>query len=117
MATERAFGPGGSLRDGSAAITGLLLGLTLPASFPLWMAFLGDTVAIGITIRDVDSDIGSFNPPNIITPNGDNCNDYFAMEGVDPVGGTLCPADDPDDSSRGLWRSGARPLLCRCCGD
>src|SRR5690606_11313626 len=56
----------------------------------------GDTVAIGITIRDVDSDIGSFNPPNIITPNGDNCNDYFAMEGVDPVGGTLCPADDPD---------------------
>jgi electron transport complex protein RnfD len=28
--TERTFGPGGSLRDGSAAITGLLLGLTLP---------------------------------------------------------------------------------------
>lgn len=39
--TERAFGPGGSLSDGSAAITGLLLGLTLPPGFPLWMAFLG----------------------------------------------------------------------------
>lgn len=56
----------------------------------------GDTVSIGITIRDVDSDGDGFNPPNIITPNGDNCNDYFAMEGVDPVGGTLCPTDSPD---------------------
>ncbi len=31
LATERAFGPGGTLRDGSAVITGILLGLTLPA--------------------------------------------------------------------------------------
>ena len=46
--TERVFGPGGTLRDGSAAITGLLLGLTLPASFPLWMAFIGGVIAIGI---------------------------------------------------------------------
>ena len=46
--TERWFGPGGSLRDGSAAITGLLLGLTLPASLPIWMAFLGGVVAIGV---------------------------------------------------------------------
>jgi hypothetical protein len=56
----------------------------------------GDTVVVGITIRDVESDVTTFNPPNIITPNGDDCNDYFAMEGVDPVGGTLCPTDDPD---------------------
>jgi Na+-translocating ferredoxin:NAD+ oxidoreductase subunit D len=48
LVVERAWGPGGSLRDGSAAITGLLLGLTLPASFPLWMAFLGGAFAIGI---------------------------------------------------------------------
>ena len=47
VATERAFGPGGSLRDGSAAITGLLLGLTLPAGLPLWMALLGGAFAIG----------------------------------------------------------------------
>ena len=45
--TERAFGPGGSLRDGSAAITGLLLGLTLPPGLPLWMALLGGAFAIG----------------------------------------------------------------------
>lgn len=48
LLTERLFGPGGSLRDGSAVITGLLLGLTLPPGFPLWMAFLGGVVAIGI---------------------------------------------------------------------
>ena len=44
---ERAFGHGGSLADGSAAITGLLLGLTLPAGLPLWMVFLGGAFGIG----------------------------------------------------------------------
>lgn len=48
LATERAFGPGGTLRDGSAVITGILLGLTLPAGMPLWMAFLGGAFAIGV---------------------------------------------------------------------
>jgi H+/Na+-translocating ferredoxin:NAD+ oxidoreductase subunit D len=48
LATERAFGPGGTLRDGSAVITGILLGLTLPAGMPLWMVFLGGAFAIGV---------------------------------------------------------------------
>lgn len=48
LATERAFGPGGTLQDGSAVITGILLGLTLPAGMPLWMAFLGGAFSIGI---------------------------------------------------------------------
>jgi len=47
LITERTFGPGGAVRDGSAAITGLLLGLTLPAGLPMWMAFLGGAFAIG----------------------------------------------------------------------
>ena len=47
VAAERAFGKGGSLADGSAAITGLLLGLTLPAGMPLWMVFVGGAFAIG----------------------------------------------------------------------
>jgi len=47
VAVERAFGRGGTLADGSAAITGLLLGLTLPAGMPMWMAFLGGAVGIG----------------------------------------------------------------------
>jgi electron transport complex protein RnfD len=37
-----------SLKDGSALITGLLLALTLPPGFPLWMVFLGGVVAIGM---------------------------------------------------------------------
>ena len=45
--TETWFGPKGALRDGSAAITGILLGLTLPAGLPLWMAFVGGVFGIG----------------------------------------------------------------------
>ncbi|MCP4664303.1 MAG: RnfABCDGE type electron transport complex subunit D [bacterium] len=41
-------GPLGTLRDGSALLTGVLLALTLPPSTPLWIAFLGGVVAIGL---------------------------------------------------------------------
>jgi electron transport complex protein RnfD len=34
--------------DWSAVITGLLLGLTLPPSFPLWMAFVGGVISIAL---------------------------------------------------------------------
>ena len=37
-----------TLHDGSAILTGLLLGLTLPPALPMWMAFLGGVVAIGL---------------------------------------------------------------------
>lgn len=51
---RRPEGPGGrpprgaSLADGSAALTGVILGLTLPPGLPLWMAFLGGVVAVGL---------------------------------------------------------------------
>jgi Na+-translocating ferredoxin:NAD+ oxidoreductase subunit D len=48
LGTERLAGPAGALRDGSAVITGILIGLTLPAGLPLWMAFVGGVFAIGI---------------------------------------------------------------------
>jgi len=44
--TERATGKGGAIADGSATITGILLGLSLPAGFPLWMTALGSAFAI-----------------------------------------------------------------------
>jgi len=48
LLTERMFGSNpGSVADGSAMITGLLLGLTLPPGFPLWMAFLGGVFGMG----------------------------------------------------------------------
>lgn len=43
---ERATGKGGAIADGSATITGVLLGLSLPAGFPLWMTALGAAFAI-----------------------------------------------------------------------
>jgi electron transport complex protein RnfD len=52
LLTEWFFSPkgtrGDSLGDNSAALTGLLLGLTLPPGLPLWMAFIGGAFAIGI---------------------------------------------------------------------
>lgn len=51
LAAEAAFNPQRTLPDGSAVITGLLLGLTLPAGLPMWMAFLGGVVSIALGKR------------------------------------------------------------------
>ena len=52
LATEQLvcwiLGKRGTLGDYSAAITGLLLGLTLPPGFPLWMACVGGIVSIAL---------------------------------------------------------------------
>jgi electron transport complex protein RnfD len=52
VATEYLFarlsGRGNSLRDWSVVITGLLLGLTLPPGFPLWMAAVAAFVGVGL---------------------------------------------------------------------
>ncbi|HLB29908.1 MAG TPA: RnfABCDGE type electron transport complex subunit D, partial [Gammaproteobacteria bacterium] len=37
-----------TVMDGSAALTGLLLALTLPPGFPLWMAAVGGIVSIAL---------------------------------------------------------------------
>ena len=47
VVVERAIARRGSLLDGSALITGLLLGLSLPPGLPVWMAFLGGAFGIG----------------------------------------------------------------------
>lgn len=44
----KALSPWKSLKDYSAVITGLLLALTLPPSFPLWMAAVAGFVAIAL---------------------------------------------------------------------
>jgi len=44
--TEHALGKGTTIGDGSAAITGMLLGLTLPPGIPMWMAAFGGFVGI-----------------------------------------------------------------------
>lgn len=47
VGAEYLVGRPGALRDGSAMITGVLLGLTLPASIPMWMAFVGAAFGVG----------------------------------------------------------------------
>jgi len=44
---ELLFGDRGTLADGSALITGILLGLCLPAGLPIWMAFVGGFFGVG----------------------------------------------------------------------
>ena len=46
VGVERAFGKPRAVGDGSAVITGVLLGLCLPPAFPLWMAALGGAFGI-----------------------------------------------------------------------
>ncbi|MCK5876162.1 MAG: RnfABCDGE type electron transport complex subunit D, partial [Candidatus Marithrix sp.] len=46
--TEWIFSEKQVLSDGSAILTGLLLGLTLPPNLPLWMAFIGSVVGVGL---------------------------------------------------------------------
>lgn len=50
VVTEYVFSKprGASLRDWSVALTGVLLGLTLPPGFPLWMAFVGGVVGVAL---------------------------------------------------------------------
>jgi len=52
LVTERLFSPEARKipirTDASTLVTGLLLGVTLPPSFPLWMAFVGGASAIGL---------------------------------------------------------------------
>jgi electron transport complex protein RnfD len=45
--TEAFVGKPDAWRDGSAVITGILLGLCLPAGMPMWMAFVGGVFGIG----------------------------------------------------------------------
>lgn len=44
----RMSGKESTIGDWSAAITGILLGLTLPPNFPVWMTFIGGVIAIAL---------------------------------------------------------------------
>jgi hypothetical protein len=67
---------------------------------------LADTVQLNLTIRDVDGDDTEFLPPNVITPNDDGCNDFFAM---DDLGASACGEMNfphlPKDNCQGRFES------------
>lgn len=60
---KKARGQSASLNDGSAVVTGILLALVLPPSFPLWAVLVGSAVAIGLG-KEVFGGLGHnpFNP-------------------------------------------------------
>lgn len=52
-----------------------------------------DTITVLLNVKDFTSTDDEFQPANAITPNGDNFNDFFALDGYDPrTNGT-----DPDE--------------------
>ncbi len=59
-------------------------------------AVMADTVSVGVIIKDVVSSENEFLPPNVFTPNGDGCNDYFALEGISPCSFNPDQAQNPD---------------------
>ncbi len=75
----------------------------------------GDTIELHLTLKDVEGNGTPFLPANVITPNGDNCNDYFAVEGIDDAAsndktgcGGVANADQmislPPDNCRGHFQ-------------
>lgn len=43
----------------------------------------GDTIKVSLKIKDIDGTDRKFLMPNVFTPNGDNHNDFFALEGIE----------------------------------
>lgn len=51
-----------------------------------------DSVSVTIRVKDVESSHTDFRPPNFVSPNGDNKNDYYAMEQMVPETGEILNA-------------------------
>ncbi len=48
-----------------------------------------DSVRLTLKVSDIDGSDAAFDPPNFVSPNGDNQNDYYAMERLVPETGEL----------------------------
>lgn len=50
---------------------------------------LKDSVTVTLRVKDINGSDTQFMPPNFVSPNGDNQNDYYAMERLIPETGEL----------------------------
>ncbi|MBT1705294.1 gliding motility-associated C-terminal domain-containing protein [Chryseosolibacter indicus] len=67
---------------------------------------LSDTFNIGLKVKDIEGSDKDFIPPNFITPNGDKCNDFFALEGIEEREcGEIHLANLPLDNCAGQFSS------------
>lgn len=59
-------------------------------------AGLADTVTLAVTVNDIPKNEAAFIPPNVVTPNNDGKNDYFAMVRAEPTGEivSILPSDN-----------------------
>lgn len=48
-----------------------------------------DSVTVRIVVNDIEGSYAAFQPPNFVSPNGDDKNDYYAMERLIPETGVL----------------------------
>ena len=108
LATEWLFTPPGRrwtrLSDASALLTGLLLGLSLPPSLPVWIAFTGGVIAIGLG-KLVFGGLGQslFNPALV---------GRAFLLGAFPTPMTTWPARDPSAPFLTVYNSNlASPLM------
>jgi len=56
-----------------------------------------DSLRLTLRVSDVDGSGAAFMPPNFVSPNGDNQNDYYAMEQLVPETGEVVSIMPPDD--------------------
>lgn len=55
-----------------------------------------ETIELQVKIKDVEGSDGEFVPNNFISPNGDGCNDYFAMDGMEDAASTCGEVNLPN---------------------
>ena len=74
-----------------------------------------DTVSINMTIKDVESSFYDFLPPNIISPNNDGKNDFFAMVRLNEAGQleSILPKDNCTGIFKGvtIYNRWGRPVF------
>lgn len=67
--------------------------------------FDADTLALHVTVEDLSLEKIDFDPPNVFTPNGDNTNEYFAVDGIDELSNTEINRGLPEDNCRGQFEN------------
>ena len=56
-----------------------------------------DTLELNFVITELSVDYGSFEPPNVFTPNGDSFNDTYRLEGLEDLNQNLPPDNCADE--------------------